>query len=208
MTVTDIEIASSSAPLRRAAEEAGSIHGLDDHPSFPPVTLVSPETQVVAASGYNAIKGSDVVTGVLATPDVEALKPDVARFIEDIKDQVARGDLVLDSPDDVLIYAAAMIAAAVPDGTRQAISLAFEDRRHIFEEAATASHLERILEAQRNAAELHKQLGLKSLELAVLRAKAAEAIDAIDNPQDWLRAQEIMAREQVAEAYFREPKLQ
>lgn len=180
------------------------------HPSFPSDgSGVEEEPRVVLAEEFNTIRGIDLVAGYLAvgSAGTEDMLPDIERFIADTEGQIERGDLVLPSAMDVHQYIASIIAGAIPEGEREALALAFEDRRNILNGHELQEQERGLLEARRRIAELEFETRQGKIATAIANAKLNQVVDLIDSPTVKAKAQKVVASPVVSAAYFREPVL-
>jgi len=180
------------------------------HPSFPSNgSGTEEEPQVVLAEDFNTIRGVDLTLGYLAVGDARSddMLPEIERFIADTQDQIERGDLILPSAMDVHQYVASVITGAIPEGEREALALAFEDRRQIVNGPELQDQHMELLSARQRILDLEAEARQGKISNAMTQAKLDQVVDLIDSPTVKAKAQRVVDSPVVSAKYFREPVL-
>ncbi|MFY9227729.1 MAG: hypothetical protein WAO28_00150 [Candidatus Microsaccharimonas sp.] len=212
MTMTDHEHGDPSGPEARRTTTAyfPDVYP-SSHPSFSSDgSGADEEPQTVFAEEFNAVRGVDLTLGYLALGDARSdeMLPEIERLIADAEGQIERGDLVLPSAMDVHQYVASVIVGAIPEGEREALALAFEDRRQMANGFEVHQQEEELLAARRRIVELEAQTRQGKILTAIANAKLEQVVDLIDSPVVKAKAQKVVASPVVSAQYFREPVLE
>lgn len=211
MTMTDNEHGEPSGLEARGAT-TGYFPDVypSSHPSFPSNSSgAEEEPQVVIAEEFNTVRGVDLTLGYLAVGGArpDDMLPEIERFIADVEDQIERGDLVLPSAMDVHQYVASVITGAIPEGEREALALAFEDRRRIDNGPELRDQHVELLAARQRILNLEAEARQGKISNAMTQARLEQVVDLIDSPTVRAKAQKVVDSPVVSAKYFREPVL-
>lgn len=209
--MTDSERGHTSGPEGQHTNTV-SYHEMhpDAHPSFPSDgTTIQEAPQIVFADEFNTRRGTDLTMGYLAVGErqFDDMLPEIERLIDDVTGQIERGDLELPSAMDVHQYVATVITGAIPEGEREALALAFEERRHIVNGFESQQRHQELLTNRQRIVELEAEVRHGRIVTAMVSAKLDHVVGLIDSPTVRARAEKVVASPIVSARYFREPVL-